>query len=293
MLSARMIEAFRAVILTGSISEAAKFLHISQPAISRLIKDMEAEVDFQLFDRRHGRVYANEDALILFEEVHHFFTGLERIQKAAENIRDHKEGALRIACMPAVGLSAMPRAISLFKTRYPGINISLDVVRSPTVIQFLSALQCDVGFVEAAFSSATAEERATFDLETVCILPPGHRLAEQAVIRPEHLADESFISLAANSKTRLKIDAVFTEAGINRVIQTEAPLTAVVCCMVREGCGVSIVDPMTAATYASQGLVSRPFEPTITFSFKALSVPRVARTGLVEEFFKIFSSTIR
>ncbi|MCP3668614.1 MAG: LysR family transcriptional regulator [Gammaproteobacteria bacterium] len=287
-----MIEAFRAVILTGSISEAANFLHISQPAISRLIKDMEVEVGFQLFDRRHGRVYANEDALSLFEEVHHFFTGLDRIRKAATSIRDHQAGSLRIACMPAVGMSVMPTAISLFKARHPGIIISLQVVRSPTVIQFLSASQCDVGLVEAAYSSATAEEWDTFHLKTVCIFPEGHPLAEEAVIRPEHLSEESFINLKGDSKTRLKIDAVFREAGLNRTIWMEAQLTAVVCCMVREGCGVAIVDPMTAASYASQGVISRPFEPSVTFSFKALSAPRVAHTSLVEEFFEVFSSTV-
>lgn len=292
MLTPRMLDAFRAVILSGSISEAAGFLNVSQPAVSRLIKELEAEIGFRLFDRRHGRVYANEEALSLFEEVHQFYAGIERISKAAEQIRAHETGVLRVACMPAIGLSVMPRAIARFRNRYPGIDVSLQVVRSSTVIQFLTALQCDLGYVEESFTAASLNQGPVYDLNTVCILPPGHPLADREVITPRDLVGENFISLARDSKTRLKIDAIFQTAGVRRSIQTEAPLTSVLCLLVLEGCGVAIVDPLTADSHGHLGLVSRPFEPTVTFSFKALSASRASRTSLIEEFMEVFAETL-
>ena len=115
MLTSRMIEAFRAVILNGSMSKAAGFMNISQPAVSRLIKDLELEVGFSLFERRQGRVIANREALSFYEEIHRSFVGMDRITKAAEKIKNQETGILRIACMPAVGLNIMPKAIANFQ----------------------------------------------------------------------------------------------------------------------------------------------------------------------------------
>jgi len=289
MLTSRMIEAFRAVILHGSMSEAAAYLHISQPAVSRLIKDLEAEIGFNLFDRRHGRVFANDDALTLFEEVHRSFIGLEHIAQAAEHIQKRETGTLRIACMPAIGLSIMPRVIARFLEIYPGINISFQVVRSPTVMRFLTSLQCDIGFVEASFLAPSVNEGAVYHLGCVCILPPGHPLADQPTITPQHLAGEPFISLGSDSETRTKIDAIFETADVPRTMQLTTPITNMVCSLVLEGCGVSIVDPLTADVFARQGLIVRPFAPTATFSFRSLSSSRISGTSLAHEFDKIFA----
>jgi DNA-binding transcriptional LysR family regulator len=292
MLTPRMIDAFRAVILNGSMSEAAVFLHISQPAVSRLIRDMEAQIGFRLFDRRHGRVFANEDALELFEEVHRAYIGLDRITQAAEQIRKRESGALQIACMPVVGLSIMPRVIAKLRKTNPGINISLHVFRSTTVMQSLTTLRCHVGFVEYAFTAPSLAEGPVFDLDTVCVLPQGHRLAGEAVIEPKHLKNETFVSLDPDSKTRIKIDTIFETSGVSRSMQIEAPLTNVVCSLVLEGCGVSIVDPLSAGMFADKGLIARPFRPTASFSFRALSTPRLSETALLKEFYEIFAHTL-
>lgn len=288
MLTQRMIEAFRAVVLNGSISEAAEFLNISQPAVSRLIKDLELEVGFLLFDRRKGRVFTNDDGLAFYEEVHRAYIGLERISRFAEQIRNRETGTLRIACLPAIGLSIMPKVIAKFQTLYPGIRISFQVVRSTTVLQFLTSMRCDIGIVESSFSAPTVDEGPIFELDSVCVLPPGHHLSECKIIRPEDLADESFISLDADSKTRFKIDAIFESAKVSRTMLMETPLTSMACSLVLEGCGVSIVDPLTASNFVQQGLVVRPFAPTAEFSFRLLSSTQISGTSLVGDFYQVF-----
>ena len=288
MLTQRMIEAFRAVVLNGSISEAAEFLNISQPAVSRLIKDLELEAGFLLFDRRKGRVFTNDDGLAFYEEVHRAYIGLERISRFAEQIRNRETGTLRIACLPAIGLSIMPKVIAKFQTLYPGIRISFQVVRSTTVLQFLTSMRCDIGIVESSFSAPTVDEGPIFELDSVCVLPPGHHLSECKIIRPEDLAEESFISLDADSKTRFKIDAIFESAKVSRTMLMETPLTSMACSLVLEGCGVSIVDPLTASNFVQQGLVVRPFAPTAEFSFRLLSSTQISGTSLVSDFYQVF-----
>ncbi len=286
MLTFRMIEAFRAVILSGSISDAAGALHVSQPAVSRLIRDLEVEIGFRLFDRKHGRVFANEDALKFFEEIHRSFTGLDRIALAAEQIRKRESGNLRLAVMPAVGLNVISKVIADIRDQYPGINVSLQIVRSTTVMQFLTSLQCDVGIVESSYSAPSVEDGPSFELECICVMPKTHRLASEALITPEHLENEPFVSLHPDSQMRTIIDAIFETAGISRTMQTEAPLTNAICALVLEGCGISIVDPLSARTFRPLGLVGRPFRPAVEFSFRAYSTPRLYRTSLLDSFYE-------
>ena len=292
MLTPRMIEAFRAVVLHGGMSGAAEFLHISQPAVSRLIRDLEAEVGFLLFDRRRGRIYPNEEALALYEEVHRSYIGMNKIAQAAESIRKRELGILKVACLPAVALSVMPKVIARYQEIHPDLQISLQTVRSPSVMQFLNSGQCDIGFVEASFSAPSLILAPLFHLETKCVLPPGHRLAAEPLITPELLADEPFISLGQDSKTRFKVDAVFTSAGVERRMMIESPLTNTICSLVLEGCGLSIVEPMTAAIFAQRGVVVKPFRPEILFSFRALSSPHISRSSIEQEFYQVFCEAL-
>lgn len=292
MITSRMVEAFRAVILNGSISEAAGVLNISQPAVSRLIKDLEVKIGFRLFDRRHGRVFANDDALAFYQEVHRAYIGMNRITLAAEQIKKRERGVLRVACMPAIGLSIMPRVIANFQKTYPGINIYYQVVRSGTIMQFLTSLKVDIGFVESSFTAPSVDEGQVYHLDSVCVLPPGHPLGSEKVIRPEHLAGEPFISFDADSMTRYNIDAIFKAAGVERQLRIEAPLSNALCSLVLEGCGVSIVEPMTAQSFAHQGIIVRPFRPKAIFSFRGLNSSRISGTSLISEFNEVFNRVL-
>jgi len=292
MLTFRMIEAFRAVIINGSISEAATFMNISQPAVSRLIKDLESEVGFQLFDRRHGRVFTNDDGLAFFEEVRRSYIGLNRIVQAAEHIKKRETGSIKVACLPAVGLSVMPKVIANFLKIYPDIKINTQILHSTAIIRLLTSLQCDIGIVESSLSAPSLRKGPVYNLDSVCVLPSGHRLTNETIIKPEHLADEPFISVGINSKFRFKLDSIFEAAGIKRTIQIEAPEMKMVASLVLEGCGISIVDPMTASTLIEQGLIVRPFHPSTPFSFKALSSSQTSKNTLVDEFYEVFAQII-
>ena len=85
-LTLRQIDAFRAVMLTGTATEAAQVLGISQPAISRLVSDLEQEIGFKLFDRVGRRVVPTAEAQILIEEVKRALTGLDQIRETASEI---------------------------------------------------------------------------------------------------------------------------------------------------------------------------------------------------------------
>ncbi|OXH86866.1 LysR family transcriptional regulator, partial [Burkholderia multivorans] len=95
-LRIRQIEAFRAVMQRHTVTRAARDLHISQPAVSRLIADLEARVGFVLFERQQGRFTPTAQARVLYEEVERAFIGLDRVAQAAEQIRAMRRGTLRV-----------------------------------------------------------------------------------------------------------------------------------------------------------------------------------------------------
>ena len=110
----RQLEAFRAVMEAGTVTVAAERLYITQPAVSRLIQDLESALALTLFERRRGRLAPTVEAQALYEEVERSFSGLDKIAQAAADIRSLSRGTLRIAAMPALALGFLPRTIKKF-----------------------------------------------------------------------------------------------------------------------------------------------------------------------------------
>lgn len=261
----RMVEAFRAVMLAGGVTRGAALLHVSQPSVSRLIRDLEHALRLKLFERRGARVHPTEDALALAAEVEQSFAGLERIAFAASRIRDRRLGRLRIACMPVFGLCDLPAAVARLARAEPPVFVQLQLVASSSAHQLLAARQVDVAFAMPAGDGGAAAARV-YGGDCVCILPAGHALAARRTIGPALLRDEPFVSLAPNTLTKARVDACFREAGVERrriVIETTQSLSA--SDLVLRGAGVAVVDPFAARRHAAAGGACRPFRPRIAF----------------------------
>lgn len=292
MITSRMIEAFHAVVMTGSVTRAADALCISQPAVSRLIRDLQAVTRLSLFDRRRGRLSVTNDGLMLYEEIEHAFIGLKRIEDTAKRIRKGETGRLRVSCLPALALSIMPAVIKTFLKANPKIEVSLQVLRSSTVLRYMTTQQCDIGFAEASFTSPAVDEIALLRAECFCLLPPDHRLTAKSTIRPKDLADETFISLGKGSNTRLLIDAVFENAKVDRKCRIDTSLASSAGGMVLEGVGVSILDSITAKKYKAQGVVLKPFRPSVHFLIRSLSSRNSLKLKLVNQFHAAFMQVL-
>lgn len=262
MLTARQIEAFHAIMQVQTVTKAAEALFISQPAVSRLITDLEHEVGFALFDRVRGRLIPTDDARALHEEVERSFQGLSRIAGVARDIKTARKGLLQIAAAPSLSMSFLPTAISGFLEQHPEVQISLAGSNSSTVVDMVSAQRCHLGFVllPTFFPGAHAEKLLT--TEVVCILPPGHHLASKSVLRPPDLADAKFVSHPSDMESRLRIDTLFAAFGVKRHLQIETQFSGSVCAFVENGLGLALIDPITALNYPGR-IAIRRFEPAL------------------------------
>ncbi len=267
-MNLRQLEAFRAVMMAGSVTHAAESLHLSQPAVSRLISDLERSVGFKLFERVKGSTpIATAEAAALFQEVERSFAGLQVLRQAARDIRDFRTGHLRIVCLPALANSFIPAVIKTFRQVSPAVTIQLQTRSSSTVRLWVAAQQFDMGL--ATFGSDVSGVTAELFMRSrgVCVLPQDHRLATRDRIVPADLRDEPFISLSLEDPARTKVDQVFNDAGIARNIVVETQFAMTICGLVAHGIGCAIVSGASVAEHVTPGCVIRPFEPLIEFQY--------------------------
>lgn len=267
----RQLEAFRAVMVYQTVTRAAESLHISQPATTRLIADLEERVGFPLFLRARGRLYPTPEAVSLNEEVMRSLVGVERIARAAEDIRTQQRGSLQIAAAPAIAISLLPRAIAAFVATRPDANITLLMHSSRTVVDMVLGQRCDVGFPILSVDMAGTHGELLISARMVCALPAGHRLTDKPVIRPHDLEGESFISHPKTLDTRLKMDSLFAAHGVKRHMRVESQVSMSICHFVEAGLGVALIDPITASVYQGNGVHFVPFEPAIQTDFAVLT----------------------
>lgn len=289
----RLLEAFRAVMVAGSVTEACDVLRRSQPAVSRTIAELEREVGYPLFERVNRRMAPTEEAVLLFEEVERAFTGLEQIREFAREIGGERRSMLRIVSMPATSVSVLPIAVEAMTRDHPGINLSLEIRSGGWAVQSVLSRQSDVGISGLPLDNPGLHIAFIVAAPCVCILHPQHPLAKRRRILPRDLAGERFISLSANFRTRQRIDQIFHEAGVKRFLPLESQLSEMVCFLVARGLGVAIVDPFTPFLRPELGLEIRPFEPQVIFEWGVFTQAGRPPSEPAQQFIGVLEEVVR
>lgn len=285
-ITLRHIEIFHAVMTAGSLTEAARLLHTSQPTVSRELARCEQLLGLTLFTRSRGRLLPTSQGLRLFEEVQRSWYGLERIVNAAHGLREFREGELSVVCLPVFSQSFLPLLLAPFLARYPDVSLSIVPQESPLLEEWLSAQRHDLGLTETLAAPPGTERQTLLTCHEVCVLPPGHRLAARAVLTPEDFQGENYISLSQGDSYRQLLDALFAHHQVARRMVIDTHSAASVCALVQAGAGVSVVNPLTALEYGKQGVVIRRFSEPVPFTvslIRPLHRPESALAGLLSE----------
>jgi DNA-binding transcriptional LysR family regulator len=265
----RHVEAFKAVMLAGSVTGAASTLHVTQSAVSHLISETEDLLGFPLFDRRGGRVKPTVNADRLFAEIERCFLGLNHINEFAHRLPRSTGQTIIIAAVPVISLSILPSAIKFYREKIAEDFFTIHSRISEQVIGWVNSQKVDIGLantVEAGPGICT-ETIARFDV--VCALPSRHRLARKAAVDIDDLADEPFISLSSSEGIRPMVDSVFTSHGVKPRYVAECPMASAACAMVAAGIGIALVDPLAASTSHMKNVVFRAFRPAVPATFSA------------------------
>jgi len=283
-MNVRQIEAFRAVMTTGSVTRAGERLSISQPAVSQLIAQFERHCGFRLFERQGSKLAPTREAQALFSEVERMFVGVGQIARVATALRDQTWGALSIAAFPAIARRVLPEIIWSFCQARLDTRFRFESMRSRSLIDAVAAQHVDVGFSILPGDRPEVESTHLHRLRGLCIMPSEHRLARAACVQAEDLAEADFISLGPQDHSRFMIDRLFEERKISRRLRLEVGQSETAFSFVAAGAGIAIVDPISAYNNTDARITARPFEPAVEFDIWLIR-PKAARSfNLIERF---------
>ncbi|NSX89026.1 LysR family transcriptional regulator [Agrobacterium tumefaciens] len=278
----RQIEAFRAVMLTGGMTTAAETLRITQPAISRLIRDLEDDLKIALFHRRGNQITPTVEATAFLAEVERSYLGMDQLRTFVVDLRNSLTGSLRIAALPAMALGFMPYCLAKFSGTRPKLSITLDGIPSHLVLERVAGGQFELGFA-AVPADRPMLNTTPIKARAVVVMPEGHPLAKNETVSADQLRNERIVMLDRGNYLRHTIERVLgMRGGSPGAIET--PLSAIACSFVARGLGVTIIDAFTAINFLGRGIEARPLVPELDFGFAMVTAQQRPMSQLARQF---------
>jgi DNA-binding transcriptional LysR family regulator len=256
---------FRAVARHLSFSRAADELNMSQPAVSRHLRLLEAELGVRLFQRLGNRVELTDAGRILADYAQRVSVLTEEVRRVLGELEGLRRGYLRIGASSTPGLYLLPDVLARFQKKYPDIEITLVVTNSGDVTQRVLAGEFDLGFVGAPPDTPGVQTQPFADDEIVLIVPAGHALAQPQSFAPNLLAGETLIARETGSATQQIAGINLARLGLTPKRVLEMTGCEAVKRTVAAGLGVAFVSQRAIALEVSQRLVHLPDVPELRF----------------------------
>lgn len=247
----RHIEVFNAVMLTGSVSAAARLINVTQPAVSRTLQHAELQLGFALFRRAKGRLIPTAEAQALYPRIERLFAQLDEVQRLASQLRHGGEvaGELRILAVMALTHEVLPRALVAFRARHPAVAIRVEALHTPQIVSALLLREADIGFAFSALPHAGLVNEPVADSRMVCVAPRGllpDALVKAGRLSLPDLADVPVIALDGRDPLGLGVAQACREAGVGLQAVVTVQTYHAALAMAHHGLGAALVDGCTA-----------------------------------------------
>lgn len=271
-------------MLTGTISAAARLLHVSQPGVSRMISVVEARVGLTLFERIRGRLRPTPEAEALYAQVQRVYGEIERVGSLADDLREGGRQVLRVACSPSLMLEVVPSVIVALTQRHPQARFHLETLTTAEMVRQLARREVDVAVSSNPTADASIASQPIGAWSLVCAFSPPHRFDSMGQVALRDLVAESVVSFPADTPQGQFVAQWCTQHGhsIKSAIQVRSGMNA--CAIVRRGGGVAVVDEWTARAFGPQGLAFRPIPGAPEVSIVSLSNPGVPQSMVARVF---------
>jgi len=264
----RQMRAFIAVAKTGNFTLAAQFLHVTQSALSGLIKELEQTLGARVIDRSTRRIALTE----MGKELYPLFSQMiDDLDRALANVADHaqlRKGIVRIAAPQLMACTLLPQAVAAWRLRHPEIKVSLVDSGVEDVTARVLSGEVDCGIAPERDESPELDARLLLDMPFEAVIPPGHPLEDRAQLAWNDLAGYSFISLRGQFTERLLADMGEALRDATLRPEHEVSFMTTALAMVAAGLGVTVCMPYASALVHRHGLLTRPLvDPVLTRRF--------------------------
>ncbi len=289
----RHIEVFQAVYTSGSVTQAAKILHVSQPSISKVLSHAESQLGFLLFERAKGKLVPTPEAQQLFQHVQVLFDDLGKLRRIASSLKEGSDGKIRIASTPALGTRVLPRIVAQHMKTYPGIRFELETLHHREMTEALKESRLDLA---VAFDppSTPGIKATTLDQGEFVLIAPKNTMKPRNgdTIELTELEELPFVALSNRGPLGGLLDAHVQGAGIDLNTVAEAETYHLAAALVSEGVGVAIVDNVTADNFLNRDVDVLKIEPTLQFDIALLQLEQVPVSTFCQRFIDFLSENI-
>lgn len=244
-ITLRQLKVFESVARHLSYSRAADELHLTQPAVSMQIKQLEDNVSLPLFEQLGKRIFLTEAGRELYQYSRAIAQQLADMEVALDELKGMERGKLNIAVVTTANYFA-PHLLAKFCQRYHGVTVSLNVSNRETVLKQLADNQIDLAIMGQPPENLDIDSESFMENPLVVVAPPNHPLCRERRIPVKRLAQEIFLVRESGSGTRSAMERFFAEHGIKINKGMETDTTEAIKQAVQAGMGLGIMSQHTA-----------------------------------------------
>jgi len=259
-MNLRHMEVFRAVMLTGSVNAAAEMLHVSPPAVSKLLGHAARRTGLTLFERVRGRLVPTPEAQQLYAEIENLWRGVERVRDVSRSLARPDAGTLRLAVSASLATHLAPKAVALLHDAFPGLRSRIEILVPSIMANALldHSMDLAVGLLPPEHPNLAVVK--SYQCGLACAMPEAHPLASRKVVRAADLKGYRVITSPLDTTYGQSLRRAYGKAASTLRLDLEVRSSTTACWFAQAGAGVAVVDRAAVAGRPFSGLVVRPFQ---------------------------------
>jgi DNA-binding transcriptional LysR family regulator len=291
-MNARQLEVFRAIMRNRTLTAAAAALNVSQPAVSKVIRHLESQIGYALFERVRGRLVPTAEAQLLFKDADRIFREIEVLKQFSNRIRDREVGLIRVAASSPPSFSILPAAIQRFSKRNPAIQVIVHTLPANEIGDQIIVGEVDLGVTMTTIAAPLVGSEIIGTANIVAVMNKASPLARLSEITPQALRDQVLISYGSQPQIAKLLDAAFEAAGAKRRPHIEVTLSITAAPMVQRDIGVALVDGLIPWERFGD-LVVRPFKPQVQIPIALITSEAWQPSRFTKEFANDVRASLR
>lgn len=286
-MSDRRLQVFHAVARLLSFTKAAEVLHMTQPAVTFQIRQLEEQFDTRLFDRAHNRVSLTEAGHVAFEFAESIFEKYSEMENAIREITGNISGSLTLGASTTISEYMLPALLGDFNAKNPEVLLRLRVSNTEGIVSMIENNVIDLGVVEGPVTNKNLLVEVCRKDELVVVVPPEHELAKLDAVSVTEMLKYSFICREEGSGTREVISEHLRKEGVGKhalkaCLELGSP--EAVKGAIEAGMGISILSGVSISKELKLGtLKAIPLEPPLTREFSFVRQRQKFRVRTMEE----------
>jgi DNA-binding transcriptional LysR family regulator len=253
----RHIRAFLSVARLGSFTKSALELHVSQPALTVQIRQLEEWLGVRLFDRSKRHVALTSAGQDLLPFLARVLTDLEMVMSVGRELVGIKRGTVSVGALPSVAADILPNAILCFREKHPGVIVRVSDVISERILQLVKQETIDFGISSKLDLDGELEAEDLLSDQLCVLFPEGHTLSEHSEPTLRDIVIWPLILMATGTSIRTLVDRAIEKEVLDINLSCEVNYISTAIGMVRAGLGVSIL-PASATCTICEGICMMP-----------------------------------